>query len=49
MDYSYFSAAPQPYQLFALPPTPATRNSPPQADEFPTTLNSYVRPQAPVS
>lgn len=32
MDYSYFSAAPQPYQLFGLPPTPATTHTPQPED-----------------
>ena len=32
MDYSYFSAAPQPYQLFALSPTPGQSNTPPPSE-----------------
>jgi AP-1-like transcription factor len=32
MDYSYFSAGPQPYQVFGLPPTPATTHTPQPED-----------------
>jgi AP-1-like factor len=32
MDYSYFSAGPQPYQFFGLPPTPGQSNTPPPGD-----------------
>lgn len=31
MDYSYFTS-PQPYQFFALPPTPSQSNTPPPGD-----------------
>jgi AP-1-like transcription factor len=32
MDYSYFSAGPQPYQFFGLPPTPRQSNTPPPGE-----------------
>ena len=32
MDYSYFSAGPQPYQFFGLPPTPGQSNTPPPGE-----------------
>ena len=32
MDYSYFSAGPQPYQFFGLLPTPGQSNTPPPSD-----------------
>jgi AP-1-like factor len=32
MDYSYFSAGPQPYQFFGLPPTPGQSNTPPPSE-----------------
>jgi AP-1-like transcription factor len=32
MDYSYFSAGPQPYHFFGLPPTPGQSNTPPPGD-----------------
>lgn len=38
MDFSYFTSAPQPYQFFGLPPTPAG-SSTPQADDFKNTTS----------
>lgn len=32
MDYSYFSAGPQPYQFFGLPSTPGQSNTPPPSE-----------------
>ncbi len=34
MDFSYFTS-PQPYQFFALPPTPSQSNTPPSGDYRP--------------
>lgn len=43
MDHSYFSTAPQPYQMFGgLPPTPAGSNTP-HGDDLAPTMSS-VRP-----
>lgn len=46
MDYSYFTAAPQPYHFIGLPPTPAHSQTP-KADDYNNTdasvSISYVR------
>lgn len=39
MDFSYFTSAPQPYQYFGMPPTPAGSNTP-HGEELDGTLSA---------